>query len=103
MVQILNIVEDDAYSQIPLLEVDKYLSGILSEDDVVELFPYNLPTAEKITIGLSKKKHIGITKGNWTSTLNELYAGKPYDYGDKIKGAINIGDKTIQFNISDFM
>jgi hypothetical protein len=90
MVQVLEVEKDPSVKKIPILEVDKYLSGILSGGDLVELFPYNLPEATKLLVGVSDKL-IGVTPGDWTATLKEPLMGNPYDLGDQVKAAVSSG------------
>ncbi|WP_371805146.1 hypothetical protein [Candidatus Lokiarchaeum ossiferum] len=90
IVKILEIVEDSSHNDIPLLEVDKYLSGILSQNDTVDLYPYNLSHAEEITFGISEK-NLAITPGNWTASIKDGLLGNIYDVGTEVKSAIDAG------------
>ncbi len=92
-VVVKNIVEEESVNDKPVLDVDKNLVGILSQGDEVELFPYNVPMAEKIVIGLAAEQHRGFVKGDWTSTLKEPLLGKTYDIGDKVKAAIDLRNR----------
>ncbi len=90
IVKVIDIVEEETHEGTPTLEVDKYLSGILSQNDTVDLYPYNLSHAEEITFGISDK-HLAITPGNWTASIKDGLLGNIYDLGSKVKSAIDAG------------
>ncbi len=74
----------------PVLEVDSRKTGSLAEGDEVEMFPYNIPSARKLVIGVPDKYRL-ITQGNWTSTFLPLLKDKIYDVVDDLNLAVNVG------------
>lgn len=74
----------------PVLEVDSRRIGSLAEGDEVELFPYNIPAARKLVIGIPDKYRL-ITQGNWTSTFLPALKEKLYDAADDLNVAVNVG------------
>ncbi|MCP4760300.1 MAG: hypothetical protein GY870_00870 [archaeon] len=83
---------------IPILEVDSRRLGVLSENDTVDLYPYNIPVAERIEIAVIDEDYIGIPAGDWTSTFRPILIGKSLDLGDTINCAIeteSLGTKSV--------
>ena len=74
----------------PVLEIDSRKTGPLAEGDDVEMFPYNIPLARKLVIGVPDKYRL-ITQGNWTSTFLTALKDKLYDAADDLNVAVNIG------------
>ncbi len=95
LLNILEIVKDDQVTEFPILDVNKNIIGILGKNDEVELFTYNVPGAESITIGLDQDQNRGIVKGDWSASLKEPLQGKEYDIGRKAKAAIEFNKKTL--------
>ena len=84
---------------LPVLEIDSRRLGPMGESDLVNLYLYNAPTAEKIEIGVLDKDHVGISQGDWSSALRSFLLQKSLDYGDSISCAIEIeeqGGKSIR-------
>jgi hypothetical protein len=92
LVKITEIIQDQFFGPHPELEVDKYLTGNLVKDDIVDIIPYNLTHAEKITFGISDS-YIGITPGDWTASIKDLLQDTIVDLGTNIKVALPMGDK----------
>ncbi len=74
----------------PVLEVDSRKTGPLAEGDEVDIFPYNIPSARKLVIGVPDKYRL-ITQGNWTSTFLPVLKGNLYDAADDLNVAVNVG------------
>ncbi|MHA1370879.1 MAG: hypothetical protein ACTSWN_03230 [Promethearchaeota archaeon] len=87
LIELLDIKEERVAE--PVMVVDRRLIGPLAENDVVELYPYNLPTAEKVIIGISDQYRI-ITPGNWTNTFLPVLKGRIMDGGNAVNCAIQI-------------
>ncbi|MHA1585043.1 MAG: hypothetical protein ACTSWL_07290 [Promethearchaeota archaeon] len=91
VIKIVEIKENPGFKGIPILTLDKQLVGMLGKGDLVDLFPYNIPIAEEVTLGISAKNTL-ITPGNWTATIKDLLENKTLDCGEKIKVPINFKD-----------
>jgi len=78
---------------LPVLEIDSRRLGPMSESDLVNLYLYNTPTAEKIEIGVLDKDHAGISEGDWSSVLRSFLLHKCLDYGDSISCAVEIEEQ----------
>ena len=102
---LVNIMEveitkiENTEQNLPVLEIDSRRLGPMSESDLVNLYLYNTPVAEKIEIGVLDIDHVGISEGDWSSALKSFLLQKSLDYGDSISCAIEIeeqGGKSIR-------
>lgn len=97
---LVNIMEveitdiEDMDQDLPVLEIDSRRLGPLSENDLVNLYLYNTPTAESIEIGVLDKDHVGISEGDWSSTLKPFLLQKCLDYGDSISCAVEVEEQS---------
>ena len=96
---LVNIMEveitelENTDQNLPVLEIDSRRLGPMSESDLVNLYLYNTPTAEKIEIGVLDKDHVGISQGDWSAALKPFLLNKNLDYGDIISCAIEIEEQ----------
>ncbi len=90
----LGEVEEDESLRIPKLRVNKNQIGALAHDDIVELYPYQIPGAKSITIGLSQD-YGTITPGDWTAGIKDLLVNNIYDENDPIKAPIDVNGKIL--------
>ncbi|MHA1728676.1 MAG: hypothetical protein ACTSWY_08070 [Promethearchaeota archaeon] len=92
LVKIIEFEQNSEYNNIPVLEIDSRKLGPLGENDSVNLYPYNVPVADRIEIGVIEETHIGIPAGDWTSTLRPNLLNKSLDLGDNINCALEFKD-----------
>ncbi|MHA1745951.1 MAG: hypothetical protein ACTSWW_08115 [Promethearchaeota archaeon] len=76
---------------LPTLVVDRYITGPLAPSDPIDLYPYNIPFAETVTISISERYH-QITSGDGTPTLRDLMSDQLCDYGSVIKVPLSMAE-----------
>jgi len=78
----------------PILEMDKRRTGTLASGDTVDLYPYNIPEADRVIISISPS-YRNITPGTWTKTFLPVILGRIMDGGDSANLPVQIGTETM--------
>nr|MDO8114042.1 toll/interleukin-1 receptor domain-containing protein [Candidatus Sigynarchaeota archaeon] len=78
----------------PVLEADKRRTGTLDAGDVIELYPYYIPEADRIVIGVPESYNL-VTAGNWTSSFKPVLKDRIIDGGDVANFPVSIDKDTM--------
>ncbi|HME53413.1 MAG TPA: hypothetical protein VKM55_14410 [Candidatus Lokiarchaeia archaeon] len=79
--------------KMPILEMDKRRTGILASGDTVDLYPWPIPEADRVIIGISTA-YKTITPGTWTKTFLPVLLNRVLDGGDSANFPVAIGKDT---------
>ena len=94
VVEIEDLEIDESNPEIPTLIANKNKIGLLTEGTVLDIYPYHIPDAKEITIGLSQEYQT-ITPGDWTASIKDLIINHIYDIGDGVKIPLNVEEKIL--------
>lgn len=77
-----------------ILIANKNLTGLLGENDLVELYPYNVPRAKEMIFIISDEYRT-ITPGDWTASIKDIIVNNIYDLGDDLKIPLELAGKIL--------